>query len=166
MWNFNLHILELIVALVVTWGFSNMDGLLRESLFTVGFPGAYGDKESACQYRRHKRHRFNLWVGKIPWRRSRQPTPVFLPGIPWTEEPGGLQSLGLQRVGQDWSYLAYTHAHPQDHRQVGVKDDLLKDKKKLKNVRSRKHIELIINLQKRGAQKCRTNKSRHQRIVK
>ena len=21
--------------------------------------------------------------------------------IPWTEEPGGLQSLGLQRVGQD-----------------------------------------------------------------
>ena len=22
-------------------------------------------------------------------------------GIPWTEEPGGLQSLGLQRVGDD-----------------------------------------------------------------
>ena len=22
--------------------------------------------------------------------------------IPWTEEPGGLQSLGLQRVGHDW----------------------------------------------------------------
>ena len=22
--------------------------------------------------------------------------------IPWTEEPGGLQSMGLQRVGQDW----------------------------------------------------------------
>ena len=22
-------------------------------------------------------------------------------GIPWTEEPGGLQSMGLQRVGQD-----------------------------------------------------------------
>ena len=29
-----------------------------------------------------------------------QPTPVFLPGeSPWTEEPGGLQSLGLQKVG-------------------------------------------------------------------
>ena len=26
------------------------------------------------------RHRFNPWVGKIPWRRERQPTPVFLPG--------------------------------------------------------------------------------------
>ena len=24
-------------------------------------------------------HRFNAWVGKIPWRRKWQPTPVFLP---------------------------------------------------------------------------------------
>ena len=24
--------------------------------------------------------RFNPWVGKIPWRRKWQPTPVFLPG--------------------------------------------------------------------------------------
>ena len=23
--------------------------------------------------------------------------------IPWTEEPGGLQSLGSQRVGHDWA---------------------------------------------------------------
>ena len=34
-------------------------------------------KKSACQCRRC---RFNLWVGKIPWRRKRQPTLVFLPG--------------------------------------------------------------------------------------
>ena len=28
-------------------------------------------------------------------------------GIPWTEEPGGLQSMGLQRVGtiSDFTYL-------------------------------------------------------------
>ena len=26
------------------------------------------------------------WVGKIPWRKGWQPTPVFLPGeSPWTE---------------------------------------------------------------------------------
>ena len=30
------------------------------------------------QCRRHKRHRFDPWVGKIPWRRIWQPTPVFL----------------------------------------------------------------------------------------
>ena len=42
------------------------------------------------------------WVGKIPWRKAWQPTPVFLPGeSPWTEELGGLQSVGLQRVGHN-----------------------------------------------------------------
>ena len=37
-------------------------------------------KESACQCRRCKRHGFNSWVRKMPWRRKRQLTPVFLPG--------------------------------------------------------------------------------------
>ena len=32
--------------------------------------------------------------------------------IPWTEEPGGLQSIGSQRVGHGWSDLAHTHAQP------------------------------------------------------
>ena len=37
--------------------------------------------------------------GSIPGRREWQLTPVFLPGkVPWTEEPGKLQSMGLQRV--------------------------------------------------------------------
>ena len=34
----------------------------------------------ACQCRRHKRHRLNPWVRKIPWRRAWQSTPVFLSG--------------------------------------------------------------------------------------
>ena len=29
--------------------------------------------------------------------------------IPWTEEPGRLQSMGLQRVKHDWSDLAHMH---------------------------------------------------------
>ena len=42
---------------------------------------------------------FNPWVGKIPWRSAWQPTSVFLPGeSPWTEEPGGLQSMGSQSL--------------------------------------------------------------------
>ena len=50
-----------------------------------------------------RRPGFDPWVEKIPWRRARQPTPVFLPGeSPWTEVPGGLQSTGLQRAGYDW----------------------------------------------------------------
>ena len=33
--------------------------------------------------------------------------------LPLTEEPGGLQSIGLQRVGQDWSDLAHTSSSRQ-----------------------------------------------------
>ena len=29
--------------------------------------------------------------------------------IPWTEEPGWLQVMGLQRVGHNWSDLAHSH---------------------------------------------------------
>ena len=53
-----------------------------------GFTGSTSGKEPACQYRRHKRHGFDPWVEKIPWRRARQPTPVFLPG-----KPNGQRSL-------------------------------------------------------------------------
>ena len=37
-------------------------------------------KEPTCQGRRHRRRGFNPWVMKIPWRRARQLTLVFLPG--------------------------------------------------------------------------------------
>ena len=70
--------------------------------------GASG-KEPASQNRRHKRHRFDPWIGKIPWRRAWQPTPEFLPReSPWMEEPGKLQSIMSQRVGHDWSDLPHT----------------------------------------------------------
>ena len=46
----------------------------------VGFTGGASGKEPAFQCRRHRRLRFDPWVGKIPWRRAWQPTLVFLPG--------------------------------------------------------------------------------------
>ena len=59
-------------------------------------------KEPTYQWRECKRG------GKIPWRRTWQPTPVFLPG-----ESHGHRSLagsiGSQRVGHDWSDLT-SHA--------------------------------------------------------
>ena len=48
--------------------------------YKVSKVGSTGVKESVCQCMRHKRHRFDPWVGKMPWRRNWQPTPVFLPG--------------------------------------------------------------------------------------
>ena len=49
---------------------------------------------------------WETWVRSLdredPWKRARQPTPVFLPGeSPWTEEPGGLQPMGSQGVRHD-----------------------------------------------------------------
>ena len=43
-------------------------------------------------------------LGRYPWRRKWQPTPVLLPrkSHGWMEEPGRLQSMGSQRVGQNW----------------------------------------------------------------
>ena len=45
----------------------------------MSFPGGTSGKEPACHCRRHKKHGFDPWVGKIPWRKAWQPTPVFLP---------------------------------------------------------------------------------------
>ena len=83
----------------------------------IGLPRWLSGKESACQCRRYRRCGFDPWVGKSPWRRKWQPIPVFLPGkIPWTEEPGRLQSIGPQRVGHGWADAcvrarAHTHTH-------------------------------------------------------
>ena len=43
----------------------------------MGFPGGSEVKTSALQCRRPG---LDPWVGKIPWRKKWQPTPVFLPG--------------------------------------------------------------------------------------
>ena len=40
-------------------------------------PACYAEDPLLC-----RRHRFNPWVKKIPWRRKWQSTPVFLPESP------------------------------------------------------------------------------------
>ena len=52
----------------------------KASLSLCTLLASLGGKESNCQYRRCKRCRFDPWVGKIPWSRKWQTTPVFLPG--------------------------------------------------------------------------------------
>ena len=73
-------------------------------MLASGFSGGSDSKESACNAGDPG---FDPWVGKIPWRRAWQPTPVFLPvESPWTEVPGRLQSMGSQRVRHDWAQTA------------------------------------------------------------
>ena len=47
-----------------------------------------------------RRPGFDPWIRKIFWRREWQSIPVFLPGE--FMQPGGLQSMGSQRVRHDW----------------------------------------------------------------
>ena len=63
----------------------------------LGFPGGASGDESGCPGRRHRRCGLDPWVGKIPWRRAWQPTPVFLPGASY-----GRRSLtsSLHRVAE------------------------------------------------------------------
>ena len=68
-----------------------------------GFSGGPAGKESACLCRRYTRCRFDPWSGKIPWRRTWQPIPVFLPGESMGRGDWRLQSVGSQRVGHDWA---------------------------------------------------------------
>ena len=45
-----------------------------------GFPDGSLGKDPACNAEAAGGTGFDTWVGKIPWRRKWQPTPVFLPG--------------------------------------------------------------------------------------
>ena len=75
----------------------------------LGLSRWHSGKESACQCRSRRVHGLDPWIGKIPWRRKWQPTPVFLPG-----ESHGQRSLaGYSPWGckeSDMSKRLSTHA--------------------------------------------------------
>ena len=77
----------------------------------LGLSGSTSGREPICQCRRHKRCRFHLWVGKNPWRRAWQPTPVFLP-VKFHGQRG-LAGYGppCHRVGHYWNDLACMHTN-------------------------------------------------------
>ena len=58
----------------------------------IGLPWWLSGKESTCQC-------FEPWVGKIPWRRRWQSTPVFLPGkFHWQRSLVSYSPWGCKRV--------------------------------------------------------------------
>ena len=76
------------------------DGTTNDSVQFYDHAGFPGGSERICLQR--GRCGFDPWVGKIPWRRARQPTPVFLPGEPpWTEVPGG--GATVHGVTKSWT---------------------------------------------------------------
>ena len=62
-------------------------------------PANAGDK---TQETRHKRCGFDPSVGKIPWRRKWQPTPLFLPGeFHGQTSLVGYSPWGCKRIGHN-----------------------------------------------------------------
>ena len=57
-------------------------------------PRWLGGKDSTCQCRRR---RFDPWVGKTPLEERATHTSILAWRIPWTEEPGRLQSMASQK---------------------------------------------------------------------
>ena len=86
------------------------------NLLNRGFPGGASGKESTCQCRRPKRCGFDPSVGNDPLEEGMAThSSIVAWRIPWTEEPGGLQSRALQRVGHNWTIK---HACIYDHRGI------------------------------------------------
>ena len=71
--------------------------LLADNLF-MGFPGGSVVKNPPAMW--------ETWVQSLGWEDPLEEgmathSSILAWRIPWTEEPGGLQSMGLQRVGHD-----------------------------------------------------------------
>ena len=69
----------------------------------LGLPRGLSSQESSCQCRRHRRH--GVWpLGREdPLEEMAVHSSILAWKIPLAEEPGGLQSMGLQRLWHDWT---------------------------------------------------------------
>ena len=68
------------------------------SALKYGLPWWLSDQESSCQCRRRG---FDSWVGRWPGRGNGNPLECSCLGNLITGDPGGLQSMGSQRVGHN-----------------------------------------------------------------
>ena len=66
----------------------------------VGPPGVSDGRESTCSVGDVGSMHGS---GRSPGGEHGNPSSILAGRIPWTGEPGGLQSIGLQRVGHDWA---------------------------------------------------------------
>ena len=83
-------------------------GLLNHWIYKLilGASWCSDGKESACQC---KRHGFDSWIERIPWRRKWQSTPVFLPGKFHRQRSlASCSPWSFERVGHDLEAEATT----------------------------------------------------------
>ena len=87
-----LHVAEL--SSVISVIFRDMDPP------QPGLPRWLSGKGTTCQCRKH---RFNLWLGNVPWRRKWQPTSYSCLENPMDRSVVGHSSRGCKRIGDNFS---------------------------------------------------------------
>ena len=78
----------------------NMHNIHMQNIIYIisSFPGGSDSKESACN---SGDLGLSPWSGRSPGEGNGNPLQYFTWRIPWTEEPGGPQSMGSQKLGND-----------------------------------------------------------------
>ena len=81
-------------------------GVWKGNLFFFSFPRLYNSASLVAQRLKCLPAMRETWVGSLGWEDPLEKematySSVLALRIPWTEEPGGLQSTGSQRVGLD-----------------------------------------------------------------
>ena len=99
---FYLFILHIVFAL-----HTHSQEILKQFIVWERLPWWLSNKESTCDAGATENAGLIPGSGRSPGGGHGNPLQYSCLGNPCTEEPGGLQSMGLQRVGHDWSNLAH-----------------------------------------------------------
>ena len=80
------------------WGCKESN-MTEQFTLSLGFPGGTSGKEPTCQWSREKMRVQSLGQEDPQEKGMITHSTILAWRIPWTEEPGGLQSTGSQRIG-------------------------------------------------------------------
>ena len=80
----------------------------------IGYPFQYSWASLVAQTVKNLPAMRQTWVGSLGWEDPLDKGPashssILAWRIPWTEEPGSLQSMGFQRVRHDWATFHFHH---------------------------------------------------------
>ena len=89
-------------------------------MHALELPRWLSGEESSGQYKICSSCGFEPWVRKIPWRRTWQPTPVFLPGKSYGQKNlSGYSPWGHKDSDTSWELSIYTIPAMKREHQVG-----------------------------------------------
>ena len=117
----------------------------------IGYPFQYSWASLMAQMVNNPPAMWKTWVQSLGWEdplegQAWQHTSIFLPReTPWTEKPGGLQSMGSQRVRHNWATKHHTAAFISHASKVMPK---------ILQVRLQQYVNQELHMQKLGLEKA------------